>query len=184
MSKQELILLALDESPFLMLVQRALRAAGYDVAEAHDSAALERILQESSPSLLLIGESLHGESGLKAAAEQLGRFPTLPILLYVEKDSGEIAKQVLAAGLSGYIFPPLRTENIVNAVTRSLARARHLGDWVRHEVKRTTSTLQKQVNELDAIFQNLGDGVIILNKNNRILLINRTVQRLFNVNSK
>lgn len=184
MSKQELILLALDESPFLMLVQRALRAAGYEVAEAHDRAALERVLQESSPSLLLIGESLHREPGLKLAAEQLGRFPTLPILLYAEKDSGETAKQVLAAGLSGYIFPPLRTEDIVNAVTRSLARARHLGDWVRREVKRTTSTLQKQVSELDSIFQNLGDGVIILNKNNRILLINRTVQRLFNVDSK
>jgi len=184
MSKQELILLALDESPFLMLVQRALRAAGYEVAEAHDRAALERILQESSPNLLLIGESLQNEAGLKLAAEQLGRFPTLPILLYVEKDSGETAKQVLANGLSGYIFPPLRTEDIVDAVTRSLARARHLGDWVRHEVKRTTSTLQKQVHELDVIFQNLGDGVIILNKKNRILLINRTVQKLFNVDSK
>ena len=184
MNKQELILLALDESPFLMLVQRALRAAGYEVAEAHDHAALERILQESSPNLLLIGESLHGEPGLKLAAEQLGRFPTLPILLYAEKDSGETAKQVLVAGLSGYIFPPLHTEDIVNAVTRSLARARHLGDWVRHEVKRTTSTLQKQVHELDVIFQNLGDGVIILNKNNRILLLNRTVQTLFEVDSK
>jgi len=184
MNKQELILLALDESPFLMLVQRALRAAGYDVAEARDRAALERILQESSPSLLLIGASLQGDSGLKLAAEQLGRFPTLPILLYVEKDSGETAKQVLAAGLSGYIFPPLRTEDIVTAVTRSLARARHLGDWVRREVKRTTSTLQKQVHELDAIFQNLGDGVIILNKNHRILLLNHTVQTLFGVDSK
>ncbi len=184
MGKQELILLALDESPFQLLVQRALRAAGYDVAEARDRAALERILQESSPSLLLIGASLHGEAGLPLASAQLERFPTLPILLYVEKDSGETAKQVLASGLSGYIYPPLRTDDIVNAVTKSLSRARRLGDWVRHEVKRTTSSLQKQVHDLDAIFQNLGDGVIILNKNHRILLLNRTMQTLFNVSEK
>lgn len=184
MEKKELILLALDESPFLMLVQRALRGAGYETAEAHDRDGLERLLQETSPSLLLIGNSLRGESGLKMAAAQLDRFPTLPILFYVEKDSGEIAKQVLAAGLSGYIFPPLHTEDIVAAVNRSLARARHLGDWVRHEVKRTTSTLQRQVHDLDAIFQNLGDGVIILDKHSRILLINQPVQKAFRLDPK
>lgn len=184
MDKKELILLALDESPFSMLVQRALHAAGYETAEARDHAALERALQEASPSLLLIGHSLNGESGMKLASEQLGRFPTLPILLYVEKDSGEIAKQVLASGLSGYIFPPLRTEDIVEAVTRSLARARHLGDWVRREVKRTTSTLQRQIHDLDAIFQNLGDGVIILNKRGTILLINRSAQKIFGLDEK
>ncbi|MBV6395397.1 MAG: Adaptive-response sensory-kinase SasA [Anaerolineales bacterium] len=182
MQKKELILLALDETPFRMLVQRALRAAGYETAEASDREALQRALQESSPSLLLIGEFLRGEPGLKLASEQLGRFPTLPIILYVEKDSGETAKQVLTAGLSAYIFPPLRTEDIVDSVTRSLARARHLGDWVRREVRRTTSTLQKQVHELDAIFQNLGDGVIILNQRGGVLLINRTIQRIFGVN--
>lgn len=182
MEKKELILLALDESPFRMLAQRALRAAGYETAEAGDRDALQRALQESSPSLLLIGASLHSESGLKLASEQLGRFPTLPIILYVEKDSGEIAKQVLAAGLSAYIFPPLRTEDIVDAVTRSLARARHLGDWVRRELRRTTSTLQKQVHELDVIFHNLGDGVIILNQRGAILLVNRAIQRTFGVN--
>lgn len=184
MSKPELILLALDESPFFMLVQRALRAAGYETAEAHDRAGLERVLQETSPSLLLIGQSLHGEAGLSLAEAQLERFPTLPVLLYVEKDSSEIAKQVLAAGLSGYLYPPLRTEDIVAAVNRSLSRARHLGDWVRREVRRTTSTLQKQVHELDAIFQNLGDGVIILDRRNYILLLNQSAQQIFGVEAQ
>ena len=184
MSKKELILLALDESPFLMLVQRALHAAGYETAEAHDRAGLERALQESSPSLLLIGQTLRGEAGMTLAAEQLQRFPTLPILLYVEKDSGEVAKKVLAAGLSGYLYPPLRTEDIVAAVNRSLERARHLGDWVRREVKRTTDSLHRQVHDMDAIFQNLGDGVIILDKHNRILLFNQSAQKIFGIEAK
>ncbi len=164
MQKNTLILLALDESPFLQLGDRALRSAGYETAIAHDREGLARTLQESTPSLLLIGERLHGESGLQLAAEQLERFPTLPILLYAEKDSLATAKEVLRSGLSGYIFPPLRTDDMVAMVQRSLERARSLGDWVRGEVKRTTASLQRQVNEFDTIFNNIADGVIILDR--------------------
>ncbi len=181
MKKPTLILLALDESPFLQLGERTLRGAGYATAIAHDRDGLERALQESTPSLLLIGESLRGESGLRLADAQLERFPTLPILLYVEKDSHAIAKEVLRAGLSGYIFPPLRTEEIVAAVERSLERARRIGDWVRGEVKRTTASLQRQVIEFDTIFTNIGDGVIILDRQARIIIINQTACQAFGV---
>jgi len=181
MAHQELILLALDESPFRELVKRALRAAGYDTAEANNRDGLNRALQESSPSLLLIGEQLDKQAGLGLAAEQLERFPTLPILLYVEKDSGAIAKDVLAAGLAGYIFPPLRTDDIVSAVTKSLARARHLGDWVRREVKNTTASLQRQISDLEMVFNNIGDGLILLDKQDSVLMVNNSIQNEFKV---
>lgn len=181
MEKPALILLALDESPFLQLGERALRGAGYATAKAHDRLGLARAMQESSPALLLIGERLDSQPGLKLASEQLERFPTLPILLYVEKDSHTIAKEVLRAGLSGYIFPPLRTDEIVAAVQRSLERARRIGDWVRGEVGRNTASLQRQVNEFDAIFNNIGDGVFILDKRTRIILINQAACQTFGI---
>lgn len=181
MIRPALILLALDESPFLELGRRALHSAGYETAVAHDRDGLARSLQESTPSLLLIGERLRGESGLELAAKELERFPTLPILLYAEKDSHAIAKEVLRVGLSGYIFPPLRTDDMVTVVRRSLERSRHLGDWVRNEVGRTTASLQRQINDFDTIFNNIADGVIILDKQGRIALINRTAANIFNV---
>jgi PAS domain S-box-containing protein len=184
MSKPTIILLALDESPFLQLGKRALFSAGYETAEAHDRAGLERALQETSPSLLLIGEKLDGKSGIQLSMEQLERFPTLPILLYAEKDSASIAKEVLRAGLSGYIFPPLRTDDIVAAVTRSLEHARFIGDWVRREITRTTASLQRQINDFDAIFNNIGDGVIILDKHGRIILLNQVVCQVFGVTTE
>jgi PAS domain S-box-containing protein len=181
MSIPSLILLALDESPFLQLGKRALFSAGYETAEAHNREGLARILQQSSPSLLLIGERLDGESGIALSVEQLECFPTLPVLLYAEKDSLTIAKDILQAGLSGYIYPPLRTDDIVAAVKRSLDRARHLGDWVRGEVGRTTASLQRQVNDFDAIFNNIEDGVIILDKQARIILLNQAAGQAFGV---
>ncbi len=181
MTKPDLILLALDESPFLQLVKRALRAASYDTVEAHNRVELERSLNEVTPALLLIGERLNNEAGLQLAVAQLERFPTLPILLYVEKESDALAKEILREGLSGYIRPPLRTEDIVAAIQRALGRARRLGDWVRHEVRRTTASLQRQVTEFEAIFSNIGDGVLILDREGRILLLNQAIQQIFKV---
>ncbi len=181
MQRPPLILLALDESSFLQLGERALRSAGYATAVTHDRDGLARALQESTPSMLLIGERLRGESGLQLAAEQLERFPTLPVLLYAEKDSHSIAKQVLHIGLTGYIFPPLRTEDMVAAVKRGLERARSLGDWVRGEVKRNTASLQRQVTDFDTIFNNIADGVIILDKQARIILINQAAAQAFDI---
>lgn len=181
MEKKPLILLALDESPFLQLGERALRSAGYDIAIAHDREGLARSLQESNPSLLLIGEHLHDEPGFDLAVEQLERFPTLPILLYAEKDSLTTAKRVLNAGLSGYLYPPLRTDEMVAVVNRCLQRARTLGDWLRGEVKRTTASLQRQVSDLDTIFNNIADGVIILDKQEQVILINQAASQAFSI---
>src|SRR5581483_10021432 len=186
MSKRELILLALDESPALRLMERALRAADYETAIVHEQNGLAKALDESSPSLLLIGETFGGENGIEVAAAQLDRFPTLPILLFAEKDTTGTIKAVLKAGLSGYLYPPLKTDEIVDAVKRSLARAGHLGDWIRREVKRTTSSLEKRASiseaektRLESIIANLEDGVIVLDDQKKIILINRAACTAF-----
>jgi two-component system NtrC family sensor kinase len=183
MQKNPLILFALDDSPFRQLGERALRSAGYDIAIAHDRDGLMRSLQESSPSLLLMGEHLEGASGLTLAAEQLERFPTLPILLYADKDSPATAREVIRLGLAGYIFPPLRTDDMVATVKRALERARSLGDWVRSEVRRSTASLQRQVDDFEIIFNNIGDGVIILDGQQRTLLINQAAAQTFGVSA-
>jgi PAS domain S-box-containing protein len=186
MAKPELILLALDDSPALQLMDRALRAAGYEIAIAHDPASLENALQESSPALLLIGEKLSQANGVQLAEAQLDRFPTLPILLFAEKDTTGIIKAVLRAGLSGYLYPPLKTDDIVESVQRSLARASHLGDWVRREVKRTTSSLAERAKlseseraRLESIISSIEDGVIVLDEEGNIIFINRIVREAF-----
>lgn len=190
MTERDLILLALDESESLHLMERALSAVNYEVAIAHDCEALEKILQESSPALLLIAEQFAGQNGIELAETELDRFPTLPILLFAERDTTGTIKAVLKAGLSGYLYPPLHTDDIVNAADRSLARARHLGDWIRREVKRTTSSLEKraQISEterdkLESIIANIEDGVIVLDQEHKVLFMNRIAREAFDVSA-
>jgi two-component system, OmpR family, phosphate regulon sensor histidine kinase PhoR len=150
-AKGESILLALDPSPVHQLLERALRAAGYQVISVHDQAGLEKTLAESNPALMLIGEHLAERSGLKIGAQIMDRFPTLPVILFAERSNPELAPAALKAGLSDVLFPPVRTEDIVRSINQSKLRARRVGDWVRQEVKHTTATLQKRIDELETL---------------------------------
>ncbi|HEX5808864.1 MAG TPA: ATP-binding protein [Anaerolineales bacterium] len=191
MPKPDIILLALEESSILDLMDRVLRAVKYETAVARDLQSLGKILKESAPALLLIGERFQGHDGLKITAELQARFPTLPFLIYTEKVTPELIKGVLRLGLGGYLAPPLRTDDIVDAVENGLKNAHRVGDWLRREVNRTTASLQRraQISEaertrLEAVFNNIHDCVMLLNQQNAILLVNPAMCRVFAIDSK
>jgi PAS domain S-box-containing protein len=191
MAKQELILLALNQSPILDLMGRTLRGAGFEVAVTFDKDGLNKLLQEAIPALVILGNDFAGQDGILISQELLERFPTLPIILYAEADKLELSQAVLRAGLSDYLYPPLKMDDISNAVNRSLLRARHLGDWLRREVKRTTSSLAEKAKisesertKLEAIIGNIQDGVIVMDESRHVLLINRSIREIFQLGNK
>jgi two-component system NtrC family sensor kinase len=179
MPKRDLVLLALEDATVLQLMQRALQAVSYETAIASDRAVLDKIVQETIPALMMIGEHFDGKLGVGIAREILDRLPTMPILIYAERESIVLYKEVLQAGLTGCLYPPLRNDDIVGSVERSLQRARALGDWLRREVKRTTASLERRANLSEAelqryeyIFANIDDGVLILDEVGNIQLMN------------
>jgi PAS domain S-box-containing protein len=165
MPKPDLILLALEESSILYLMDRVLRAVNYETAIANDVQALGKILKEATPSLLLIGEKFDGHEGLRIATELQERFPTLPFLLYTEKLRPEMIRGLFRLGLSGFLAPPLKTDDIVDAVETGLRNAHRVGDWLRKEVRRTTASM-------------------ILNQENVILLVNPAMCRAFGITAQ
>ncbi len=188
MPDKELLLLALDDSPTLQLMKRALNSTRYELVIVQDGKELHKALESCSPALVLIGEQFAGEEGLRLSGQMLERFPTLPILLYSEGEEAGLAREALNAGLSGWLVPPLRTEDIRKAVENSLKRARRLGDWLRREVKRTTSSLEERARlseserrRYEAIFSNIQDGVIVLDTQNKVLFLNPAVRELYQI---
>lgn len=191
MPKPDLILLALDESSILNLMDRVLRAVKYETAIASDTQSLGKILQEATPGLLLIGERFGKYEGIKIARELQERFPTLPVIIYTEKITPELVKGILRLGLGAYLAPPLSTDDIVDLVENSLKNAQRVGDWLRKEVVRTTASLQKrtQISEaermrLETVFNNIHDSVMILNPEKSIILVNPAMCRAFGLNAQ
>ena len=189
MSKHDLILLAMDASPTLDLMVRSFTASDFEVAMVHDRPGLDKSIQQSIPALIIVGEFFNDEDGFSIATGILERFPTMPIILHAEKDTPGLALHVIKTGISGYIHPPLKMNDVVDEIKRTLNRARKLGDWLRREVKRTTASLEQkaQISEaervkLEAIISNIQDGVLVLDENHRILLANKTVYEIFRLN--
>lgn len=158
MANQDLILLAMQDSPTLPLLERALRASSFDVALASSKDRLDSILMETSPSLLLISQTLNEADGLKLAAEILDRFPTLPIVLFADREDPALYKRAMRAGLRDVVAPPVQVEQIVTSIKESKKRAELMGDWVRREVRRTTASLEKRVSEMESLVQ-LGKSI-------------------------
>lgn len=151
MPESDLILIALDDGPELQLLLRALSAVGYKTAVAHDDEALEHSLQESSPAIVVVGQKLKGQDGLRLGGNLRERFPTLPILLFAEHGSEAVLRECLRLGFSDCLYPPLRSDDLVRAIERNLQRALRTGDWIRREVKRTTASLERRVDELQTL---------------------------------
>lgn len=158
MPPMDLILLAMEETPTLGLLERALRAGGYAVAVAKDPEALEKVLFETIPTLVVITEFLGCKKGMDLAGKVLERFPTMPVIFFANSDNPVLIKQALKMGLSDYLHPPLKIDDIVNSIKRSQKRAEQMGDWVRREVRRTTASLEQRVDEMDTLV-NLGRSI-------------------------
>ncbi len=184
MPKDALVLLALGDEQVRKMFEQAMAVTGYKVAAANDSVALDRVLQETNPSLVIISQEFSGKDGILTAASVLERFPTLPVILFVTHESTEALKQALHAGVSNCLVAPTTLEEIVKTVEQSMWRADRLGDWTRREVKRTTASLQRRVEELqkfDTILNHIEDGVIILDEQMNILLVNPAARRAFGI---
>jgi len=182
MAKSDQVLLALDDPQALQLFERALGAVQYQVAIVRDRPALDQALQGTTPALVIVGEVVAGSAGLEIAANLLERFPTMPVLMFVSKESTAFFKEAFRIGVSGCLFPPLRIEEITKTIENSLARANRIGDWTRREVRRTTASLERRLSELqkmDTIIDNIADGVIILDDQHELLLVNQNARRAF-----
>jgi two-component system NtrC family sensor kinase len=181
MPKSDLVLIAFEDSQVLPLFERALAAASYTIAIARDKRSLDKSLRESSPVLLIVSEKFSGD-GLELCGEILERFPTLPILLFVQSDSLQTIRSAIHLGVSDVLSSPLRVDDISRAVENSIHRAHRIGDWTRREVKRTTATLQDKIEELqklDVIVDRVEEGVIVLDTEMRVLLMNPAARREF-----
>jgi len=190
MPKLDLVLIALEASTTSKLMQRAL-SVKYETAVANDLKSLNRLLLETTPALLLVGETFNGQAGLDIASDILERFPTLPFLIYTEKAKPELIKSIFRLGITGYLAPPLKTDDIVDTVENSLRHAHRIGDWLRREVRRTTSSLKKraQISEAErsrlvTVFNNIHDSVMIMDEDGLVILANPAMCRNFGLSAE
>lgn len=149
----ESILLAIDDNPTRQLLSRALVALDYETVVATDFAGVEKLLRESSPSLLILSATFQGKGSLPFINNLLQQFPTLPIVYLADSQSREHKQEALRAGIGAYLEPPIKTDEIIAAIKSGLERAHRLGDWLRRNIKQSTASLEKRLGELEVLLK-------------------------------
>ncbi len=152
-NSKESIFVIISDNQANYLLERVLRSAGYNVTSAKDKTSAEKILETHQPSLVVLGEKLTDGNGLELARNLIRRFPALPVLLFVTTDSPDLLKEALRSGVMDYLCLPLHTEDILQAVQRSIRQARFRKDWVILESKRATASLQRRMDEIETLAQ-------------------------------
>jgi two-component system response regulator MprA len=118
------LLLVDDDAPILRMLERTLRAAGYDVLAVADGGAALAAVERSVPDLLVLDVAMPGLDGLAVTRRLRAKGLPVPILLLTARDGLEERVAGLDAGADDYLVKPFAVEELTARV-RALLRRNH-----------------------------------------------------------
>jgi two-component system phosphate regulon sensor histidine kinase PhoR len=161
MPDEKIIIVSTDTSTVSALENVVLRPAGYQVTALRDCKVAEELIKASLPDLVFLGEKVENGDGIGFASTLSERYPGLTLILLPENPSVELEVAARRVGVSDYIIPPVRAEEVLAIVRGSLERKQRLEEWVRLQSRRNTTSLQNKVDNLEAL-QRVGRSVTAL----------------------
>lgn len=119
------VLIVEDESAVRELLAATLMGAGYDVLEAASAGDAQRIVADTSPSLILLDWMLPGMSGLEFAKwlKRDDHLSEIPIIMLTARDEENYKVQGLEAGVDDYVTKPFSTRELLARIKAVLRRA-------------------------------------------------------------
>src|SRR5438477_8206248 len=112
-----------DEHPIRRGVVDALRASGYDVAEAADGARGQEEAVRAGVDLVLLDLLLPRRDGLEVLAEVRKLRPALPVIILTARGSEEDRVRGLKMGADDYVVKPFSARELLARVEAVLRRA-------------------------------------------------------------
>jgi two-component system response regulator MprA len=115
------VLVVDDDPPLARMLERTLRAEGFDVSRAGDGGAALAAVQREAPDLIVLDVGLPVLDGLAVARRLRERGLATPILMLTARDALADRVAGLEAGADDYLVKPFHTQELV-ARLRALAR--------------------------------------------------------------
>lgn len=203
LSKQDVILIAVSNAQVGAQLEMKLRAALFQAEHVPDGSTVRTRIAEGNISLVALDEDLPDAHGIDLAAEITQQRPELPIILFGAQDSPELLKRALRSGVVDFLTPPLKAEEVLRAVRAALDFARRREETILAESPQQPLELQKRVdeletltrlenarlyaemmneyNQLETILAEIQDGVIVVDQDFRLVMVNRTAREAFHL---
>lgn len=158
MAKDTILLALSDHSTSQLIDKRILSPAGYQILHAQSVQEIRSICKRQTPDLIFLSEQVEGEDGLQLARQLLEIYPQLQLLLLPNRPSDALAIQAMRSGFSDYLLPPIRSQDVLQAVQKALHQHEQLSNWAEGENRRHTRSLRQRLNELEAL-QRIGHKI-------------------------
>jgi two-component system phosphate regulon sensor histidine kinase PhoR len=156
---KETILLALSDPSTSQLIDKGiLSPAGYQILHARSAQEIRSVCKRQVPDLIFLSEQIEGEDGLQLARQLLESYPQIQLLLMPNQPSDALAIEAMRLGFSDYLQPPIRSQDVLQAVQKALRQHEQLSNWAEVESQRHTRSLQQRLNELEAL-QRIGHKI-------------------------
>ena len=131
-----------DDELIVSMLERSLRADGYDVFAENDPDGVLDRLREFSPDVVLLDIHLPGKSGIDILGEIVGRGIRTQVVMLTSDDTAETAVKAMKVGAVDYLTKPFNLDEVKIVVAGILERGR-LRDEVEY-LRKVSSELTDQ----------------------------------------
>jgi signal transduction histidine kinase len=178
MSKTKSITIVLpDENHAMSLSDEVLVPAGYQTSHY---AALEEAasaFKSENPQLLLLDSSISG--AVDWAADLLGTYPACGLVMLKEEITSNDLQYAMQIGICAVLPNSHSNAELIEAFAQAEEHNRRMHKWLKSETGQLTGSLSKRLNELESILKQVSDGVIVLDGEQHIVILNRAMRDTF-----
>jgi two-component system, NtrC family, sensor kinase len=172
------ILIVDDEQAIRKLLIRYLEGVGYECHTAENVISAKEVLAAKTFDLLLCDLKMPGDSGLDLIRHAKEHYPQIGRVMITGFGAPEIASEIMAVGVYGYIIKPVTRNMVLITVENAL---RHLRlDLHMHACQiELEKNISQRTEKLTAIMNNLNAGLVMVDPDMRIIELNRKMQQWF-----
>jgi len=125
-----------DEPGIILLCQRLLERAGFQVTGFSDPTAALTALEGQIPDLLLVDIRMPVMDGFQVIDRSKQRHPDMAVVVMTGFGTVETAIEALRRGADGLILKPFRGNELVQSLQRALEQSQHKQDQIRLQALR------------------------------------------------
>lgn len=138
-------------------ISEILKKEGFEVVATESGEEALKGFEENSFELMVINIQMPEKNGLEILKKIRNRDPGLCVIIITRYNQIEKAVSALRLGAYDFVESPLRNDDLVNSIKRCLEKRK----------------LEKKLNEanglLNAVFSSMGEGVVVIDRDMRII---------------
>ena len=179
------IILVSSEAKLLKSLQKKiLLPAGYAVLALPALEDARIASEQKEPAIVILSLDMGAEEGLQFAEDLLRKYPHAGMVLLAETIEQSQLLQALQMGVIDFVAAPFDKYKILEATGRAFQHRKSMQGWMKKETGRLTGSLNKRLSEMEALLKQINDGVLVLDDNKKIVLLNRALRKSFDLEDK